>query len=255
MGCRSEEDTELPETDFAAAGYLIDLDGTLVSGRTALPDAHWLLERVRNRFVVVSNDAEHTPEQLARTLRGIGLKIGKEQLILAGTAAIDAIAARCPGAGLMLLGSTALRTYARRHGLRLDAPKPDLVLVARDRRFSYAKLAAATEALSDGAELVVAAPDRSHPGLNGKPVPETGALAAAILACVGPIPYQVIGKPEPALFEMGCSRLGTDPGDAVMIGDNPETDGLGAQRIGMRFVRVENGLVRRPAEAHLRMVI
>ena len=234
----------MPDLDLDADGYLIDLDGTLIAGRNLLPDAQWLLEQVRGRFVIVSNNAEHTSGQLARALRGMGLDVDKEQLLLAGTAAIDTMAEEYPGAAVLLLGSASLRTYARRKGLRLDAPRPDLVLVARDRHFSYARLAAAAEALSDGARFFVAAPDRNHPGANGKPVPETGALAAAILSCVGPIPHRVIGKPEPALFEMGCARLGVSARRALMIGDNPETDGLGSQRIGMRFLRVERGLIR-----------
>ena len=234
----------MSEPELDADGSLIDLDGTLIAGRSVLPDATWLLEQVRGRFVIVSNNAEHTPDQLARALRGMGLAIDREHLLLAGTAAIDTIAAECPGASILLLGSASLRTYARRSGLLLDQPRPDIVLVTRDRHFSYARLAAAAEALSDGAQLFVAAPDRNHPGANGKPVPETGALAAAILACVGPIPHRVIGKPEPALFEMGCARLGIAAQNALMIGDNPETDGLGSKRIGMRFRQVERGLIR-----------
>lgn len=228
-----------------AAGYLIDLDGTLIAGRTVLPDALWLLEEVRERFAVVSNNAEHTPKQLARALRILGLPIEEEHLILAGTTAIDVIAAEFPKASLLLLGSAALIGYARSKGLRIEGKSSDLVLVTRDRHFTYAKLAAAAEAIASGARLFIAAPDGSHPGANGKPVPETGALAAAILAATGLSDYTVIGKPEKLLFERGCHRLNVRPCDAVMIGDNPETDGLGARRLGMGFLQAERGLIRR----------
>ena len=235
----------MQEPILNAAGYLIDLDGTLITGRTVLPDALWLLQQVRGRFVVVSNNAEHTPRQLSRALKTLGLPIGEEDLILAGTTAIDIIATDFPQASLLLLGSTALIRYARSKGLRIGGTAPDLVLVARDRHFTYAKLAAAAEAIAGGAGLFVAAPDGSHPGVNGKPVPETGALAAAILASTGLREYTVIGKPERTLFERGCRRLDVAPSDAVMIGDNPETDGLGARRIGMGFLQVEQGIIRR----------
>lgn len=230
--------------EFDAAGYLLDLDGTLISGRQALPDAQWLLERVRDRFMLVSNDAEHTPEQLSRMLRPMGLSIPAEKIILAGMTAIDVIASERAGANVMLLGSSSLRAYARRQGLWLDGPSPDLVLVMRDRKFSYAKLAAAADAVSRGAELVTACPDRSHPGPQGQPVPETGALAEAILAVTGPAPCRVIGKPEPAIFRTACERLGVLPSQAVMVGDNPDTDGFGARRLGMTFWQVRNGRLR-----------
>jgi ribonucleotide monophosphatase NagD (HAD superfamily) len=141
----------------------------------------------------------------------------------------------------MVLGSATLRTYARRLGLEVDAQHSDVVLVARDRRFSYAKLAAAAEAVTLGAALYIACPDTSHPGANGQPVPEAGALAAALLACTGPVDHVVIGKPQPAMFRLGCQRLGIDPADGVMIGDNPLTDGAGAAAIGLAFWQVVPG--------------
>jgi HAD superfamily hydrolase (TIGR01450 family) len=196
--------------------------------------------------MLVSNNAEHTPRQLSRMLQSIGLNIADDRIILAGTSAIDCIAETSPGASLMLLGSRALQIYAKRKGLRLDTVKPDIVLVARDRAFSYLKLVAAAKVLTDGAAFYVAAPDLSHPGLHGEPVPETGALAAAILACAGPRDCTVIGKPEKLLFEKACQRLCVDVGDAIMIGDNPQTDGLGAQRLGMRFHHVQHSAIRLP---------
>lgn len=236
----------MSEIAFDASGYLIDLDGTLISGRVILPDARWLLQQVEGRYMLVSNNAEHTPDQLSRMLKNLGLQIAPSRIILAGTTAIDCIAQTHPGASTLLLGSAALRNYARRKGLRMHQERPDIVLVTRDRNFSYAKIAAAAEALHDGAHLFVAAPDVSHPSPSGKPVPETGALAAAILACAGPCDYTIIGKPERVLFEMACERLGVSPTDAVMIGDNPQTDGLGASRLGMRYWQVDGGLLRQP---------
>ena len=102
-------------------------------------------------------------------------------------------------------------------------------------------IAAAAAALCHGAALIVANPDESHPGPAGDPVPETGSLAAAVLACAGHPPYRIIGKPHPALFLCALDRLGLAPQDAVMIGDNPATDGTGAVALGMRFFNVGGG--------------
>jgi ribonucleotide monophosphatase NagD (HAD superfamily) len=138
----------------------------------------------------------------------------------------------------MLLGSPALRVIASRHGLQLDSDRPDIVLLARDRSFSFDKLAAAAKAVQRGARVVLACPDLSHPGPDGEPVPEVGALAAALFACVGEVPHEVVGKPEPTLFKIGCQRLGIEAAQCVMIGDNPLTDGAGAVRAGIPFFQV-----------------
>jgi HAD superfamily hydrolase (TIGR01450 family) len=225
----------------AARGYLIDLDGTLMSGRHLLAGARELLARLEGRFCIVSNDSEHTPQQLLARFADLGIRLEVNQVILAGTCALERIASKHPGGRVMVLGSTPLRTYARRLGLEVDAAQSDVVLVARDRRFSYGKLAAAAEAVTRGAALYVACPDTSHPGANGQPVPEAGALAAALLACTGPVDHVVIGKPQPAMFRLGCERLGIDPAHGVMIGDNPLTDGAGAAAIGLAFWQVVPG--------------
>lgn len=225
----------------SARGYLIDLDGTLMSGRHLLSGARELLTRLAGRFAIVSNDSEHTPQQLVSRFGELGIALDRSQVILAGTCALDAIARDFPRARVMVLGSTPLRAYARRLKLEVDDPSCDVVLVARDRRFTYGKLAAAAEAVTGGARLYVACPDTSHPGPGGQPVPEAGALAAALVACTGISPHVVIGKPEPAMFRLGCERLGIAPGEGVMIGDNPLTDGAGARAVGITFWQVVPG--------------
>ena len=229
------------ENAHSARGYLIDLDGTLMSGRHLLPGARELLARLAGRFAIVSNDSEHTPQQLVSRFAELGIGLDRNQVILAGTCALDTIARDLPRARVMVLGSTPLRAYARRLKLEVDDPSCDVVLVARDRRFTYGKLAAAAEAVTRGARLYVACPDSSHPGPNGQPVPEAGALAAALVACTGVTPHAVIGKPEPAMFELGCERLGIAPDEGVMIGDNPLTDGAGATAVGLAFWQVVPG--------------
>jgi 2-haloalkanoic acid dehalogenase type II len=43
-------------------------------------------------------------------------------------------------------------------------------------------------------------------------------------------------KPEPRIFQQACDALSVPAGEAVMVGDTPETDILGAHRAGLRAV-------------------
>ncbi|AGS24541.1 HAD superfamily hydrolase protein (plasmid) [Rhizobium etli bv. mimosae str. Mim1] len=221
-----------------AAGYLIDLDGTLMSGGELLDGAGELLERLPAPYAILSNDSEHLPEQLARTFRRRGVPLQAHNIVLAGVAALEEVLKRHPAQRLLLIGSRSLSHHARRLGAHLVKDDPDVILIARDRQFSYAKLASAARGVSNGARLYLACPDTSHPGPFGEPVPEVGALAAALFACAGEVPYEVIGKPEPLIFQTACSRMAAHPADCLMIGDNPLTDGEGAKRLGMRFCQV-----------------
>lgn len=228
---------------LGARGVLLDLDGTLISGGQCLPGAVALVARLGARCAIVSNDAEHTPAQLANRLRRIGLDVPAARIVLAGATAIDLLARERPGARVMLLASAALRRQARRRGLVPCDTRPDLVLLGRDRGFSYDRLRAAAAALRQGAALVACNPDLRHPGPGGLPVPETGALLAALLAVAGDVPVRVIGKPQPALFQAGLDILGTRAAETLMLGDNPATDGAGALRLGMGFLRARPGLL------------
>lgn len=228
--------------NFAAhKGFLIDLDGTLASGHHLLPGARELIEATAGRCVIVSNDSEHTPEQLARRFRQWRLPVPAERIVLAGVATLEVAAEQRPGSRLLLLGSAALRRMARNLGFELAEHDVETVIVARDRQFNYTKLAVAARAVRDGAEVLVAAPDLSHPGADGYPVPEAGALAAALFAVTGPVAHRVIGKPQPELFRHACTRIGVAPRHCVVIGDNPRTDGAGARGLGVPFWQVMPG--------------
>ncbi len=227
-------------------GFLVDLDGTLVHGRAALPGAAAFLDALEDRFVIVSNDAEHTPLELSRGLKRIGLAAPPHRIVLAGTTALDEIARRRPRARILVMASQSLRICARDLGLVPVDAEPDIVFLGRDRQLSYARLAVAANAVRGGADLVVANPDLVHPGPGGLVVPETGALMAALLACTGPVPYRVVGKPEPTLFEAGMAILGLTASDVVMVGDNRATDGEGARRLGMRYLETTDGLLPAP---------
>ncbi|MCP3464537.1 MULTISPECIES: HAD-IIA family hydrolase [unclassified Bradyrhizobium] len=224
---------------WRARGYLVDLDGTLISDNKPLPGARRMLDAFGGQFALVSNDAEHTPAELARLLLQIGLPIDPGRIVLAGACTLDIIAQERRASRVMLLGSPALREYGRGLGLNMTMLEPDIVVIARDRAFNYDKLSFAANLVRDGAQLIVTNPDTTHPGRAGSVVPETGALLAAVLSCAGAVSYRIIGKPEPALFERALTRLGVSPSEAVMIGDNPHTDGAGAGRLGIRYLNVE----------------
>lgn len=219
-------------------GVLFDLDGTLISGNHALPWARDLIDASRGHFAIVTNDAEHTASEIAILMGGFGFVVAEERIVTAGMAAIRLVAEEMPGAKLFIAASASLQAYARTLGLYLCQERPDVVLIGRDRKFSYDTIRSAANFVLAGAKLVICNPDLTHPGREGSIVPETGALAASILACTGPVPHQIVGKPEPGIFLAGMKLLGTSPDRTLMVGDNPETDGKGAISVGMNFLKV-----------------
>jgi ribonucleotide monophosphatase NagD (HAD superfamily) len=204
-----------------AKNLIVDLDGTLIREDEALDGASELLERFRKRYVIVSNNSTHTTDGLVARLRRLGLEVEPERVILAGEQTIRFMAERHANARIKLIASEA-----------------DFVVLALDQRFNYRELESVANQINEGARLVVTNDDSSHPGRGGKLIPETGALMHAVIGCSKVVPYLVVGKPGNMLFEEGLKRLGADPKDTIMIGDNPLTDAVGAARLGMPYLLV-----------------
>lgn len=222
---------------------LADLDGCLIAGGKPLPHACRLVARLGERLTIVSNNSSDTAATLAAQLERIALPIAPARLVLAGEEAVRLLASRRPGARVALFASEPIVALAERLGLRPDRDRAEIALLARAPDFDLADLAQLAALAHRGTELWLSNPDTSHPGPDGTPVPETGALMAALAAMVAVTPAIVVGKPAPGLVRRALDRSAVAACDAVFIGDTAATDGLAAQAAGVPFV-----LVRRPGD-------
>ena len=159
-------------------------------------------------------------------------------MVLAGVAALEGLA---PGTRVWVVGAGATVAYAEALGLVPDTDAPEVVVLTRDTGFTYQRLQQVLAHLHRGARLVAANGDATHPGADGVPVPETGALLSAIHTCMPGLEVEVLGKPYPSLFKAALTRLSATADQAVMIGDNPATDGAGAKAAGVDFIQIGEG--------------
>ena len=223
----------------AARGFLLDWDGCCAVDNLLVPSAVRFLKANRQRSVIVSNNSSNMAGDFLRILSKAGIEMRTEQIILAGVEALSLAAASGPRQ-TWVLSDPRMRYLARRLGVSVEAEAPELIVLLRDTRFSYLRLERIINALNGGARLIVSNPDMTHPGRAGTIRPETGALLAAIQACIK-LPesqLQIVGKPAAGLFLKGCAVLEQDPASLVMIGDNPATDIAGAEALGMNALLV-----------------
>lgn len=219
---------------------LCDLDGCLISGDTVLPGARDLFARAKEKMVILSNNSTDTPKTLASKLRFLGLPIAPERVYLAGVNALQYIHASYPEAKLAVYGSAAIKAYATEMGIPMSHSNAQVVLLTRDVQFNYAALTQLLQQLRQGAKLVVANQDLHHPDANGNPVPETGSIVEWVKACLPDVQCEVVGKPSALMYQHVLRDVGVQPEQCLCIGDNPRTDGAGAQRMGMDFELVSN---------------
>lgn len=80
---------------------LIDLDGVLYRGQTALPGAAELFAFLRQRqigYLLVTNNSTLTPEQFRQRLLGMGMDVPAELIMTSGVATAAYLASIAPRA-------------------------------------------------------------------------------------------------------------------------------------------------------------
>ncbi|WP_281955698.1 HAD family hydrolase [Pseudophaeobacter arcticus] len=233
---RLQQFLDSPWPDRAA--ILADLDGCLVSGDTVLPQVPELFARCDDRLWIVSNNSTDTAQTLATRLDRLGIGLSQNRLLLAGEMTLRALQRNCPGARIALYASDPLQDLARQLGLVPDRSAPQRLVLARDTALSFSDIARIAEYAHAGIPVTLANPDRSHPAADGTPVPETGALWAAVSAIVPQARVTSLGKPAPDMPREALRRAGVAAGAAVFIGDTAETDGMAAAAAGVEFVHL-----------------
>lgn len=229
------------EIDLADhAIVLSDLDGCLISGGHVHDGARDFVDRCGERLWIVSNNSSDTAATLSDTLGALGLAVPASRILLAGEQTVLRLAGDPRRKAAVVYCDRPLRELTGSLGIGCESGMPELVLLGRDRRFNLVHLEVIAAHLVAGAHLWATNLDRSHPAADGRPVPETGTLVAAVLACAGPAPVASICKPATDLIEIALARCGADRARALFVGDNAATDGEAARAAGIAFVRIDH---------------
>jgi NagD protein len=235
-----------------AAGFMLDLDGTLVQrapdGVVALPGAAELIGAIRasGRPLVVFTNASHTdPGSIARGLRDGGLELADQEVLTAGCSALAHLQRRYGGARVLVLGTEAARRRYGAGGVELvepaDAASAEVVLTLHVDDIGLALLEAAARAVLGGAAFLTANYVRAYAGLHG-PIISRGAMAAAAIAkAAGQRPI-VVGKPSRAAVRAVGERLDLDPRSVAFIGDDAAMDVALGRLAGGQTVLVRSGI-------------
>lgn len=226
--------------DLKPKALLIDLDGTLMIGRKAVPGAIRLVNEFAGRCAIITNNSSEMPGQLSRQLSRIGIQIIPDLIFTAGVFLVEELSRRQRRATVLPILSPSILKYARSQGILITEDAADIVAVGRDSNFDYRKLSKAVSSVKCGAQVIAANNDLNHPGLNGELIPETGSIIAAIQAAAGnKCDVEILGKPMPEFAMAALHRLGmADTNDIVVVGDNENTDGALARAIDAKFYQV-----------------
>lgn len=230
-------------------GYVFDLDGTLYLGDRLIPGAAEIVGRLRGdgaRVAFLTNNPTRLPDAYADKLTSLGIPARREDVISSTDALLRYLHAHAPGARLFPVTEPLLRDLLAAEGFELtdDPDRIDVVVVAWDRTFDYAKLTIAYRAVRRGARIVATNPDPYCPTPDGG-LPDCAAMLAAIEASTGARAEAIVGKPSAHMAETVIDRLHLPPDDTILIGDRLLTDVRMARLAGMHAALVLSGATGR----------
>ena len=237
--------------DTAYDVALLDLDGVVYLGGTAIPGAAEALRKAGAagmRLAYVTNNAFRTPAAIAALLTSFGAPASPQDVVTSAQAAARLLAERLPaGAPVLVIGGSGLRMAVRERGLRpvsTAADKPQAVVQGYSPDVNYSMLAEGGLAVAAGALFVASNGDLTLPSRRGRQ-PGNGSLIQVVATATGVQPL-VAGKPEPPLHRESVLRTGAR--HPLVVGDRLDTDIEGAHRVGADSMLVLTG-VTGPAEA------
>lgn len=232
-----------PTAEFDVA--LLDLDGVVYRGPTAVPHAAEALAAAKRAGMgtrYVTNNANRPPEQVAEHLSELGIPTRADEVTTAAQAAARLIASeRAPGTRVLVIGGPGLRQAVTEVGLQVVASAddaPDVVVQGFSPDVGWRELSEAALAIRAGAEHVASNIDATLPQERGQML-GNGSLVAAVRHATGSAPRST-GKPGAEIFHQALAAAGG--GRALVVGDRLDTDVEGARAAGMVSMQVLTGV-------------
>ena len=237
---------------------IFDLDGVVYRGAEAIPGAAELVDWLHGRGVAVrfaTNNSMVAREGYVERLGAMGIRTTVEEIVTSSSATVEHLHRHAPDVRVvMAIGAEGLREELGAAGFEttmagdVSAAVPggalaetyDALIVGLDPAFDYARLAAGMSAVAAGARLIATNADARYPTPAGF-LPGAGSIVAALATATGVTP-EVVGKPEPAMFRAIIEASGIPAAEAVMVGDNPASDIVGARRAGCASILVLTGV-------------
>lgn len=235
-----------------AYGVLVNRDGPL-PGAVALIDR---LNQLDKPYFLVSNTAAHLPQTAAIRYQGFGFDLAAERILTAGLlikpyfASQGLLGLRCG-----VLGPEDSFHYVEQAGAKAVTALEDFDVLLIGDQVGFPFLEGVDAALSQLMEkidaglsvpLILPNPDLIFPKSKGYGI-TSGMVALLIEAALrqrypnrAGISFVHLGKPKPGLFELAMDKAHTR--NALMIGDQIDTDIKGAVGVGLDSALVAGGV-------------
>ena len=240
---------------MAIGGVLFDIDGVLVTSWKPIAGAAETLQvMARNQIACsyLTNTTTRTRVQIAELLTEAGMVVRADEVITAAVLTAEYVRNRYPDARCFLVNSGRIAeedmpgidiVYSSDFSGPQAPETPDVVLLGgAGPEFSHLTLSWVYDWMAQGVPVVAMHRSTSWNTTEGLRI-DTGMYLIGMEETSGR-KATAVGKPAPEGFLAAASRLGVDPDEMYMIGDDLNNDVLAAQVVGMTGVLVRTGKFR-----------
>lgn len=219
------------------------MDGVIYHGNRLLPGASefitWLQEN-QKKYLFLTNNSGMTPKELHQKLKRLGVNVPEEHFYTSALATAEFLKKQAPGCSAYVIGEAGLLNALYDAGITMNDVNPDYVVVGEGRNYSLESLTKAVNLVIGGAKLIGANSDVSG-NIEVGIAPACRALIAPIEMASGKKAY-FCGKPNALMMRTGLQLLGCHSEEAVIIGDNMNTDIIAGTESGVDTVLVLSGV-------------
>jgi HAD superfamily hydrolase (TIGR01458 family) len=224
-------------------GILSDLDGTLYFKGKPTVNAIQAVDKIRKegfRLLFFTNTDSKTPETIYRNLQKLGFNIFKEE-IFTPIIALKEFLSKHSDKKLFFLTTKEVKEEFKDF-LQVKGPEvPDFVVIGDFRdNWDVNRLNQAFKHVLKGAKLLGTQGNSYFLDREGEPVIDTGSFVNLLANAANVIP-RIFGKPSKDYFDQALKRINLKNNEAVVIGDDIESDIQGAINADIRAILVKSG--------------
>jgi 4-nitrophenyl phosphatase len=234
--------------------FLFDLDGVFYKGKESRvkiggTKAIEALRAGKRKIFILTNNSTDSIETVHSRLREFSIPVKKEEILTSSLLTAEYLRDRHGKVSYFLVGEEGLDFEMKRCGhRRTEGESADFVVVGLDRKLSYEKLDHSARLARNGAGIVATHISRLYMYKTG-PAMATGPIVKAI-EYASQKRATVIGKPSPLMFRIALERADCRKEEAVMIGDQVDTDIAGAAKAGVDSILVTSGVDQSVGDFH-----
>jgi HAD superfamily hydrolase (TIGR01458 family) len=220
---------------------LLDLDGVLYIGDDMISGAGRAVQAIRDRglkLAGVTNTTTQPRHKIAKKIAAMNIPLSMDDIYTPAALAVHAIGAH---SAKLYIRDSLLCDF---RNIELTDVRPDFIVMGDlgGEGYSPEVLREIFIQAREGSRILALHKNRFWQKPDGLHL-DLGPFVAAVEYASGK-QASILGKPSTEFFHGVCSALNTSPDQALMIGDDIESDIGGAQKAGMRTALVQTGKYR-----------